>query len=136
MITTERQIPVKAHFGNTEPIQYKGYRNKTNKDWLPNNTHHTVKTFIESVSKDLENTQSNENQSIRNNLTKGEIHSLSHLKKRDDIIITRADKGGAVVIVNVEDYLAEAERQLDNTNFYTKLIVNPTVTHIRERQNL
>ena len=43
---------LKSHFGITEPIQYKGDRNKTNKDWLPNNTHHTVKTFIESVSKD------------------------------------------------------------------------------------
>ena len=33
------------------------------------------------------------------------------------------------VIVNVEDYLAEAKRQLDNTNFYTKLDMNPAATH-------
>ena len=79
------RMMLKSHFGNTEPIQYKGYRNKTNKDWLPDNTHHTVKTFIESVSKDLENTQSNENQPIRNNLTKGEIHSLIHLKEKETI---------------------------------------------------
>ena len=102
---------------------------KTNKDWLPNNTHHSVKTFIESINKDLTNAQRGDNQLIRNNLTKGEIHSLHHLKNRDDIIITKDDKGGAVVIVNVEDYLAEAKRQLDNTNFYTKLDVIPTATH-------
>ena len=33
---------------------------------------------------------------------------------RDDIIITKADKGGAVVIIDVEDYITEAEYQLNN----------------------
>ena len=34
---------------------------------------------------------------------------------RDNIVITDADKGGAVVILDVEDYIKEAERQLDNS---------------------
>ena len=34
---------------------------------------------------------------------------------RDDIIITKADKGGAAVIWDVKDYLInEAEKQLNN----------------------
>ena len=41
----------------------------------------------------------------------------------------KADKGGAVVIVNVDDYKKEANRQLDNTEFYTKIVTNPTTTH-------
>ena len=107
-----------------------GYKSKTNKDWLPNNTHHSVKTFIESVNQDLTNAQCSNSQQIRrNNLTKGEMNSLHQLPNRDYIIITKADKGGAVVLVNVEDYLTEAKRQLDNMNFYTKLDVNPTATH-------
>ena len=65
----------------------------------------------------------------RSNLTKGEIDSLNELKNRDDIIVTKADKGGAVVIMNVDDYIKEANRQLDNTEFYTKLITNPTTTN-------
>ena len=72
-----RRMMLKSHIGNTEPILYKGYKSKTNKDWLPNNTHHSVKTFIESVNKDLTNSQcSNSEQIRRNNLTKGEINSL------------------------------------------------------------
>ena len=118
---------LKSHFGNADPIQYRGYRCKTNKGWLPNNTHHSVKTFIEYVNKDLTNAQ--RIQQIQNNLTKGEIHSLHHLRNRDNIIIIKPDKSGAVVIVNIEDYLAEAKRQLSNTNFYTTLDVNPTATH-------
>ena len=34
---------------------------------------------------------------------------LPELKSRDDIAITGADKGGAVVILDVEDYIKEAE---------------------------
>ena len=38
------------------------------KDWLPKNTHHTIKTFIESLNKDLDDTQQTTNQ--RNSLHK------------------------------------------------------------------
>ena len=43
------------------------------------------------------------------------------------IRISRADKGGAVVIQNVEDYISEAERQLNNPLHYSKLKSDPTV---------
>ena len=50
---------------------------------------------------------------------------------RDDIIITKADKGGAVVIIDVEDYVKEAEHQLSNKDGYKKLQYDPTQTHSR-----
>ena len=34
--------------------------------------------------------------------------------------ITKADKGGAFVIVDVDDYVQKANRQLDNKEFYSK----------------
>ena len=49
-----------------------------------------------------------------------------NLSKRDDIIITKADKGGAVVIVDVDDYIQEANRQLSNKEFYKKLTIDTT----------
>ena len=35
----------------------------------------------------------------KDNLTNGEQKILEELSKRDDIIITNADKGGAIVII-------------------------------------
>ena len=35
---------------------------------------------------------------LKDSLTKGEQKALEELSKRDDIIITNADKGGAIVI--------------------------------------
>ena len=59
-------------------------------------------------------------------MSKKEEDALQNLSKRDDIIIAKADKGGAIVIVDVDDYIQEANRQLDNKEFYKKLTIDPT----------
>ena len=60
------------------------------------------------------------------NLTKGELKALEELKSRDDIVITKADKGGTVVIMDVKDYVKEAERQLNTKEHYRCLPNDPT----------
>ena len=54
---------------------------------------------------------------------------MEELAKRKDIIITNADKGGAVVIMDVEKYINEANRQLSNKRNYKKLQEDPTLQH-------
>ena len=39
-------------------------------------------------------------------------------------ITTKADKGGAVVIADVDDYIQEANQKLDNKDFYNKLTID------------
>ena len=48
---------------------------------------------------------------------------------RDDIVITNADKGGAVVIMDEKNYLEECERQLNNIKNYNCLQKGPTETN-------
>ena len=48
---------------------------------------------------------------------------------RDEIVITNADKGGAVVTMDVKDYVEEYERQLNNTGNYNCLQKGPTATN-------
>ena len=55
--------------------------------------------------------------------------ALQELQPRDDIVITDADKDGMVVILDVEDYIEDAERQLHNTENYKRLNYNPTTTN-------
>ena len=55
----------------------------------------------------------------KDNLTKGEQKTLEKLSKRDDIIITNADKGGAMVIMDIDKYVSEAQRQLNDQNNYS-----------------
>lgn len=43
----------------------------------------------------------------------------------ENIIIKRADKGGAVVVWGRDQYITEAMRQLDNCEYYEPLLSNP-----------
>ena len=65
----------------------------------------------------------------KSNLTKEEKEALKDLQSHDDIIITNADKGGAVVIQDVTDYIKEANRQLNNTTFYKQVQNDLTERH-------
>ena len=130
--TFSRKMKLKAHFdSNTHEkndIERKFYA--TNKTWEPSNIHHTVSTFLESFKKDAIEALDKTKASTTTNLTKMEENALNNLMKRTDIIICKADKGGATVVVDVQDYIKEANKQLDDENFYMKLDSNPTSNHL------
>ena len=87
-----------------------------------------VKTFIIAINHDIRSSKTKK--LPRDNLTKSEREALLNLQKRkNDIIITKADKRGAVVILDINDYIDEANRQLNNTNNYEQLDFNPTELH-------
>ena len=88
-------------------------------------------TYIEATQRELEKEQTKMKEKPYNNLTKNERTSMEELSEREDIIITKADKGGAVVIMDVKDYIKEAARQLNNTENYRKLQEDPTATNMK-----
>lgn len=57
------------------------------------------------------------------NLTREERDSLLALGRNRELLIKPADKGGATVLMNKENYIREAERQLKNDKYYKKLEV-------------
>ena len=63
------------------------------------------------------------------NLSKGEQKAMEELAKRKDIIINNADKGSAVVIMDIEKYINEANCQLSDKRNYKKLQEDPTLQH-------
>ena len=65
----------------------------------------------------------------KDNLTKGEQKALKELSKRDDIIITDFDKEGSIVIMDIDRYITEGRRQLNDENNYKKLQTDPTLQH-------
>ena len=76
-----------------------------------------------------ENSKTAKIKNQKKNLNKNEIEALNNLKEREDIVITSADKGGALVISDVNDYVKEAERQLSKREHYHKMDHNPTTEH-------
>ena len=58
---------------------------------------------------------------IKANLTPSQTAALHQLRNNKNIIIKPADKGGAVVVMDVEKYRAEGLRQLTNPKYYQEI---------------
>ena len=54
------------------------------------------------------------------NLSPEEFEAIKQLRNDNTIIIKKADKGSTVVLMNRDGYIAEVERQLNDTKFYEK----------------
>ena len=76
----------------------------------PSQNHHSIETFIDLVQHDINDAKILNTKRPKDNLTKGEQKALEELSKRDDIIITNADKEEAIVILDIDKYISEAQR--------------------------
>ena len=123
-----RRVKLRDHFGLTTPEKQAF---KSSSSWEPSTNHHTVKTFLEDFSNKVNHELADgpQRNKTKNNLNKQELEALENLKSLDDIIVTKADKGGAVVVQDVSNYIKEANRQLQDRSFYEKLDHNPTGEH-------
>ena len=77
--------------------------------------------------KDIECTKTLEPKQPYANLDKGGRETIKELSKMEDITITNADKEGDVIIVDTNDYIKEAERQLNDKDNYHILPQDPTL---------
>ena len=119
---------LKSHFSGfpdtRAPEKYPEFVEKS--DWQPRapKQGRDLETFISSVESDI--AKHKPPLPKHDNLKPSERSALHRLKKREDIIIKPADKGSAVVVMDREHYISEAERQLNDSTFYKALDHDPT----------
>ena len=65
----------------------------------------------------------------KSHLSVQEKEAVKEFASRNDLIITKADKGGATVIQDINSYIQEVTRQRGNSNFYRKSSMNLTLGH-------
>ena len=90
------------------------FKPQSNKKWTPNKNHSTIETYIGATEKELKQQGDTSGNKGYNNLSKGERIAMKEVSDDTGIIITKSDKGGAVVIMDVKDCVNEAHRQLNN----------------------
>ena len=87
-------MKLRAHFGpqknDTADDISKFY--STNKTWEPKKVHHTISTFLESFTKQLNESIHPSQSKKASNLNKHEMKALNDLMNRTDIIIYNTDK--------------------------------------------
>ena len=98
------------------------------------------------VEEEIMNVAKNNHPENFDNLTREEREALRNLISDKSIIIKGADKGSAVVVWDRADYLKEAESQLDDSDIYEKLCIDPlptlqetiksTIMKLKERRDI
>ncbi|KAL2080587.1 hypothetical protein ACEWY4_024380 [Coilia grayii] len=96
----------------------------------------TLATFSKLVENDIDKMIKSTNRKIKHNIGILERKALNELKENTDIIIKSADKGGGIVVQNTKDYVTEAMRQLNNSNFYEQLQHNPMDKFMSEQDRI
>ena len=66
------------------------------------------------------------------NISKEEQEALENLRGYDDIVIKQADKGSAVMVMDMEKYVDEAMRQLIDKDVYIPSKKDPTAEMINK----
>ena len=107
------------------------FKHQSNKKWTPNKNHYIMKRYIEAPETELIQPGGISDNKRNNKLYKDERIALKELSDCTDIIITKADKGAAVVIMDVKYYINEVHHQLKNKDHYEKLNKDARTTNAK-----
>ncbi|XP_073508163.1 uncharacterized protein [Phyllobates terribilis] len=108
-------------------------KKKKRTNWTPQPGHnqtldHYIDCFREKIKSDI----LDKHHKVLHNISMEERKDIQSLKANNNIIIKPTDKGGAVVIMNMSDYIQEAHRQLLDIKYYTPLQEDPTKKYTKE----
>lgn len=120
------QLKVWYHTSTAEARTYEEKKTifKPKSTFIPCVSNPTLNSFYKKVSYEMDNIFASKKKK-HFNLSKDEINALDWLSTNDNLIIKRADKGGAVVVWGRDDYIKEALRQLQNCEYYQPLKFDP-----------
>ena len=79
-----------------------------------------MELFLSQAEKDL--SEINKTAVSHYNFSKEEWQPLCSLTDNRNIVIKKADKGSCVIVWDRNDYIAEAEKQLNNKNVYKNMV--------------
>ncbi|CAJ0966647.1 unnamed protein product [Ranitomeya imitator] len=136
-----RSVKLKEWFSHNAGVQYDSNSElnlnhvglKKKSTFVPQVYPPVIEAFITAVNSDIENLRKDSSKKIKHpNLTKGEIEALHELSHDKEIIIKKADKGGATVVLDREEYLNEINRQLADPEVYERLLHDPKFDIARE----
>ncbi|CAM4539213.1 unnamed protein product [Lepidochelys kempii] len=138
-----RHLRLKEYFQNTseqhtnpQRSPYQHYRKRDSR-WTPPESRNSRLDFhIECFRRRARAEIVEKQHHLPHNLSHAEHNAIHSLRNNSDIIIKKADKGGAVVIMNRSEYEQEAARQLSNTSFYKPLPYDATESYQKQLQHL
>ncbi|CAH2301072.1 Hypothetical predicted protein, partial [Pelobates cultripes] len=106
-----------------ESAKYDRVKCRPKSRFLPPLTNASIETFVRSCQMDIDKIQWKGKH--KSNLNSSEMLILRELKEDNSLSIRPADKGGALVVMDTQKYIAEMDWQLSNMHHYRILDGDP-----------
>uniref|UniRef100_A0A803JJ24 Reverse transcriptase domain-containing protein n=1 Tax=Xenopus tropicalis TaxID=8364 RepID=A0A803JJ24_XENTR len=119
----QRKLKLRDHFKDSQDKPGEKFRPVST--FEPPNTATSIKTFSQIVQRDC-NDILKKPKKFFPNLTKAERDAIISLRNDKQLIVRPADKGGAVVLLDLAYYRQEVLQQLSNIHVYDRLPGDPT----------
>lgn len=132
-----RKLRLKIHFANSSNISDKSKimalpeKLRTTSTFDPQEQSKMLDAFQESVTQEVHKkwNKYEKYSKITPNITRKDKEAIKALSEDDTLITKKADKGGAIVIMDNTLYLNEVGLQLSDITVYKKLPSDPTVEY-------
>ena len=121
----ERTLQLHYHF-TTQDSSDNTYHRKAlenNKDWWPKKLHPNITEFCNKLGSILHDSYKYR---TSYNLTKSEVLALKSLRNNKRLIIIRADKGGAICVLDKDDYMSKINEMLSDVKVYSRIHLDDT----------
>ena len=133
-----KDVDESSNSSNADDDEDRDYTKWTYKNpgWYPdevrNNRSPNLQKFISDIQEDIRHSLSNNNTKYWNNLSNDQRQALQSLINDQTIIVKPADKGGAIVVMNRNDYEKACTETLQNNEFYEELAKDPSSQYRKE----
>ena len=132
-----RRLRLQEYFSNRKKENCSSTSNNKTKEWTPpDGRNQFIDSFVNRARTYYDNFVSSISHDTRSNLPNNQQSALKDLSSNNDIVIKEADKGGAITIINKEDYITDCNTLLEDNSTYHKTTTDMMQTHLNEAKNL
>ena len=120
-----RKLRCKYHFDTGAVSKLHPFRKSSG--YQPPTTCNELEQYIDKTKLELSSITT---KTLRDNLVNSERNALSSLKNNSNIVIKKADKSNTIVIMDRDQYISEAERQLLSKHYLQ--VEKPDLQHLHD----
>ena len=132
-----RRLRLQEYFSTKNRYNCSSTNNNKTKQWTPpDGRNQFIDSFVNRARTYYDNFVSSISHDTGSNLQNNQQSALKDLSSNNDIVIKEADKGGAITIINKEDYITDCNTLLEDNSAYHKTTIDMMQTHLKEAENL